>query len=109
MGGRRGRADQRELKLSEARAELPERSAHEQTLLDHLVLGFSLERHLVESYRRRLRALRVIPSVELARTTPTTDSPSSATPCQLPLLTFQPKMARSPSRPSSELAKQGPV
>ncbi|HEY8885348.1 MAG TPA: DNA polymerase III subunit alpha, partial [Chloroflexota bacterium] len=41
--GRRSRADQRELKLSEARAELPERSAHEQTLLDHLVLGFSLE------------------------------------------------------------------
>src|SRR5207237_1010842 len=42
-------------------------SVHEQTLLDHLVLGFSLERHLVENYRRRLRALRVSSSSDLAR------------------------------------------
>jgi error-prone DNA polymerase len=31
-----------------------------------MVLGFSLDRHLVEHYRRRLDALRVVPSGELA-------------------------------------------
>lgn len=47
--------------------EVPERSAHEQTLLDHHVLGFSLSHHLVEHYRRRLWGLRVLPSRLLPR------------------------------------------
>jgi error-prone DNA polymerase len=65
--GRANRASQHELGLTEARPELPERTVHEQTLLDHYVLGFSLDRHLVENYRRRLRALGVTPSSELNR------------------------------------------
>jgi error-prone DNA polymerase len=65
--GQIGNADQRGLGLAEEAVELPERSEHEQVLLDHLVLSFSLERHLVASYRRRLRALGVTPSHHLAR------------------------------------------
>ena len=55
------------LGLSEEEAELPERTIHDQVLLDHLVLSFSLEQHLVESYRRRLRALGVTPSHLIGR------------------------------------------
>ena len=56
-----------ELRLPEERPELPRRPAHEQTLLDHAVLGFSLGRHLVEHYRRRLAGLGVVASDELSR------------------------------------------
>lgn len=55
------------LDLAEEDVALPERTFHEQILLDHLVLGFSLEQHLVEGYRRRLEALGVVPSDQLAR------------------------------------------
>lgn len=55
------------LELPEERPALPARPEHEQTLLDYAVLGFSLDRHLVEHYRRRLAGLRVVPSTELAR------------------------------------------
>ena len=60
-------AGQRSLGLPETRPDLPDRSEHEEVLLDHLVLGFSLEHHLVESYRRRLRALGVVDSRALER------------------------------------------
>ena len=60
-GGRPG------LDLPEEPPAFPERSAHEQTLLDYTVLGFSLDHHLVEHYRRRLAGLRVVSSPELAR------------------------------------------
>jgi error-prone DNA polymerase len=56
-----------ELDLPEERPVLPPRPAHEQTLLDYAVLGFSLDHHLVAHYRRRLAGLRVVPSTELAR------------------------------------------
>ncbi len=56
-----------ELGLPEEAPELPSRSAHERTLLDYSVLGFSLDHHLVEHYHRRLRALRVTPSDRLER------------------------------------------
>jgi error-prone DNA polymerase len=36
-------------------------------LFDHLVLGFSLNHHFTQSYQRRLRALGVTPSRDLAR------------------------------------------
>lgn len=58
---------ERELDLPEERPELAPRPAHEVTLMDYAVLGFSLDRHLVEHYRRRLSALRVAPSGRLAR------------------------------------------
>ena len=64
---RSGKTAQFELGLPEEGVSFPERTEHEQTLLDHFVLGFSLGQHLVEHYRRRLRALGVIPSHELAR------------------------------------------
>lgn len=44
---------------------MPARSVQEQVALDHLVLGFSLNRHLVTGYRRRLRALGVVTSDKL--------------------------------------------
>ncbi len=56
-----------ELDLPEETPELPERPGHERTLLDYTVLGFSLDHHLVEHYRRRLAGLRVAPSTALAR------------------------------------------
>jgi error-prone DNA polymerase len=56
-----------ELEVSEERPALPARPEHEQTLLDCAVLGFSLDRHLVEHYRRRLAGLRTVPSTELVR------------------------------------------
>lgn len=62
-----GPTQQVEMTLPEPSVDLPERSEHEQTLLDHAVLGFSLERHLVDNYRRRLRGLGVIPSYQLDR------------------------------------------
>jgi error-prone DNA polymerase len=62
-----GSARQPGLGLPDVAVELPERSIHEQVLLDHLVLSFSLDRHLVESYRRRLRALGVTPSHQIER------------------------------------------
>jgi error-prone DNA polymerase len=65
--GRRETGPQAALPIDEAVPALPERTAAEQVWLDHLVLGFSLERHLVEIYRRRLRSLGVIPSPELGR------------------------------------------
>lgn len=60
--GNVGNTRQAAFRLSESSAELPVQSEHEQVLLDHLVLSFSLERHLVQSYRRRLRAMGVTPS-----------------------------------------------
>ncbi len=63
--GRIGDSTRRSLRLAEESATLPERPEHEQILLDHLVLGFSLEHHLVEGYRRRLDALGVIRSDKL--------------------------------------------
>lgn len=63
-------AGQRSLAVEEARPELPERTTHDNVLLDHLVLGFSLERHLAESYRRRLRALGVVDSRALEKQPP---------------------------------------
>jgi error-prone DNA polymerase len=65
--GHVGRPEQPSLSLSEEEAELPERTRHDQVLLDHFVLSFSLDRHLVESYRRRLRALGVTPSDQIGR------------------------------------------
>jgi error-prone DNA polymerase len=65
--GRTERPGRPELPLADEVADLPERTAHEQVLLDHLVLGFSLDRHLVASYRARLRGLRVVTSRELAK------------------------------------------
>ena len=65
--GRIGDSTKPSLKLSEESPEFPERTEHEQVLLDHFVLGFSLERHLVQGYRRRLDALGVIPSDKLER------------------------------------------
>lgn len=56
-----------ELALPEEQPIFPTRSEHEQTLLDYAVLGFSLDYHLVEHYRRRLAGLRVVPSTALAR------------------------------------------
>ncbi|HEX5414621.1 MAG TPA: DNA polymerase III subunit alpha [Chloroflexota bacterium] len=60
-------AGQRSLAVEEARPDLPERTSHDNVLLDHLVLGFSLDRHLAESYRRRLRALGVVESRALEK------------------------------------------
>ncbi|MBI2942239.1 MAG: DNA polymerase III subunit alpha [Chloroflexi bacterium] len=59
--------DEGALDIPEEPADLPERSAHEQTLLDYVVLGFSLDHHLVEHYRQRLAGLRVVSSDRLAR------------------------------------------
>ncbi len=57
-----GEGRQPGLDIPEERPQLPQRPAHEQTLLDYAVLGFSLDRHLVGHYRRRLAALKVLPS-----------------------------------------------
>jgi len=65
--GQIGRPGRPSLRLPEESANLPERTEHDQALLDHLVLGFSLERHLVEGYRRRLDALGVVSSDKLER------------------------------------------
>lgn len=65
--GQDGDATRSTLRLPEESVKLPERTEHEQILLDHFVLGFSLERHLVEGYRRRLDALGVIRSDKLER------------------------------------------
>lgn len=55
------------LPLSDEVVDLPARSEHDQVLLDHVILGFCLDRHLVVSYRRRLKALGVVTSKELER------------------------------------------
>jgi error-prone DNA polymerase len=65
--GRGGSVTQPALPLSEQTVRLPELSAHEQMLRDHVVLGFSLSQHFTTSYRARLRALGVMPSHQLDR------------------------------------------
>ncbi|MGH2448129.1 MAG: OB-fold nucleic acid binding domain-containing protein, partial [Chloroflexota bacterium] len=60
---------QRDLGLVEPETAItwPERTEAEQTALDYLILGFSLERHLIEHYRSRLAALGVVPSTRLPK------------------------------------------
>lgn len=65
--GQVSRPGQPSLHLPEEPPTLPGRSVHEQVALDHLVLGFSLDHHLVAGYRRRLNALGVITSDRLDR------------------------------------------
>ncbi|MGH2459601.1 MAG: DNA polymerase III subunit alpha [Chloroflexota bacterium] len=65
--GQVSRPGQPSLHLPEEPPALPGRSVHEQVALDHLVLGFSLDHHLVAGYRRRLRALGVVTSDKLDR------------------------------------------
>jgi error-prone DNA polymerase len=65
--GRTGTVDRPSLSLEDEPVELPDFTSHEQMLRDHTVLGFSLNQHLTTSYRRRLRALGVVPSSELAK------------------------------------------
>jgi error-prone DNA polymerase len=65
--GQSGSATRPALRASDEAVDLPEPSEHAQMLRDHLVLGFSLSQHFTTSHRRRLRALGVVPSRELAR------------------------------------------
>jgi len=66
--GHRTRGSQGELGLVEPEPPVafPQRSNHQQTLLDHHLLGFSVRFHLVEQYRLRLRSLGVVASHQLA-------------------------------------------
>ncbi|ACM06625.1 DNA polymerase III subunit alpha [Thermomicrobium roseum] len=57
------------LDVSEPAVRLPELDTVEQTFLDYAILGFCLDRHLMELYRAQRRILRVTPAARL-RTLP---------------------------------------